>query len=98
MNFFPPADVFYRMVALGIFDKLWWKYMPGPTIKVKWPSNAESADPNDVYRPTLERLVGKQGWDWNWRVWYNDVNDNTISIKFRTGKEKYATLLALQWS
>lgn len=61
----------------GVPEALWWKFVRGPEIVVRWPNgwtrpdhlgvSCESADPNDHYRPWLEENVGKQGWDWNWR-------------------------------
>ena len=27
----------------------------------------QSSDPNDHYRPWLEKNIGRQGWDWQWR-------------------------------
>lgn len=83
---------------------LWWKLMPGTTATVKWPVSHESADPNEMYRPWLEKHVGRQGWDWDWRI-SNVAADNgqgtigfdTLDIKFRKGKAKYATIAALNW-
>lgn len=77
--------------------------MPGTTIKVKWPVGevrikqeqsgiwdyVRSADPNDHYRPWLEKYVGKQGWDWNWKL--DPHGFDSLIIKFRRGKEKYAS-------
>ncbi len=58
----------------------------------------DSADPNDHYRPYLEQHVGRQGWDWNWRMVNNDVADNRITIKIKQKHARYATLLAMRWS
>jgi len=55
-----------------------------------------SADPNDHYRPWMEANVGRQGWDWNWRI--DSVEGDTLAIKFRRSKEYYASLAALRWS
>ena len=111
----------YRVkVTLKLVNRIWWRLMPGTTIKVKWPSGnivvdhndprwqdmggavwvdlGFSADPNDHYRPWMEKEVGKQGWDWDWTMMDNDVTENRLTIKFRKGKEKYATLFAMQWS
>ena len=105
--------------TLNILSNLWWKYMPGTVIEVKWPTgwflihemmdgtrtSGESADPNDHYRPALEKNVGKQGWDWDWRigcVWNADdgvgtTGYATLLIKFRKSKEEYATVAKLKW-
>ena len=90
----------------NVLDHIWWKLMPGVTISVRWPvgwtkpdhlgNQANSADPNDHYRPELERVVGKQGWDWYWKVDPNDVD--SLIIKFRKSKENYASYFALKWS
>jgi hypothetical protein len=106
-------------VALRWYNSLWWKLMPGTTIKVKWPVGViliteddprwnwtigpsmyrvESADPNDHYRPWMEKNVGKQGWDWDWSMVDNDIAANQITIKFRRKKEQWATIALLRWS
>lgn len=108
-------------MGLGFRDKLWWRFMPGVAINVKWPKGMivagpgpedprwhdwggaayitfESADPNDHYRPWMEKNVGKQGRDWNWGLTGNDTSENRLTIKFRKSKEQYATLAAIMWS
>lgn len=109
----------YLPCGLNICQQLWWRFMPGVVIKVKWPTGyatidesmpqwdwtigpskylVESADPNDHYRPWLERHVGKQGWDWNWGIAGNDVTDNRLTIKIRKKHSGYATIAALIWA
>jgi hypothetical protein len=97
---------------MGILNRIWWLLMPGTTIKVKWPEGeicikqeasdiwdyVRSADPNDHYRPYMETNVGRQGWDWDWTMMDHDVSQNTLTIKFRRGKEHWATLIALRWA
>lgn len=101
--------------------KLWWRFVPGVVIKVRWPKGMitagpgpedplwydlggaayitfESADPNDHYRPTMEKLVGRQGWDWDWQMLDNDVAENKLSIKIRRRHQEQALALALIWS
>ena len=58
----------------------------------------ESADPNDHYRPWLEKYIGKQGWDWQWGMGGTDATENRLTIKIRQKYEKYATIAAIQWS
>lgn len=102
----------------GVIDALWWKLMPGSSVTVNWPVGYvdepaaggghiqyESADPNDHYRPWLEKNAGRQGWDWNWRIGPAVANNgagtrghDSLVIKFRSGKEKYATIAALKWN
>lgn len=110
-------EINYRF---GFIDALWWRWMPGTVITVKWPVGPtkpwpapgggfiqmESADPNDHFRPWLEQHVGHQGWDWNWRIGStassNDdgtvIGLDTLVIKFRRGREKCATMFALEYT
>jgi len=76
-----------------------WLSMFGPD-----PQYVSSNDPNDFYRNWLEKNVGRQGIDWDWKfmpmhsmfVLTNRPEDNDyITIKFRKGKEKYASLFLL---
>ena len=94
------------------YHKVWWSVVPGVEIKVKWPVGwtepipsagggfiqTESSDPNDHYRPWMERNVGRQTWDWDWELRDNDINNNTLTIKFRRSKSQWATMAALKWS
>ena len=107
--------------GLNIKEKLWWRFMPGVVINVRWPKGMiiagpgpedprwfdyggaayikfESADPNDHYRPWMEKHVGKQGRDWNWGLTGNDAAENRLTIKIRQKHAKYATIAALRWS
>ena len=107
------------MLKIRFIETLWWRWMPGVTIKVKWPvgnvivlptddgfdwavgttpQEIFSADPNHHYRPWMESNVGRQGWDWNWRLIDNDIAENVLSIKFRRGKESWASIVALRWA
>lgn len=110
----------YMPCGLNIWEKLWWRFMPGVVISVRWPAGhivvdhnhprwcdwggavwvdlGFSADPNDHYRPFLEQLVGRQGWDWNWGMADRDAIDNRLTIKIRRRHQHLATVLALRWS
>lgn len=109
-------EIHYRF---GPLQALWWRFMPGTVIKVKWPvgnvivlptddgwdwtigttrQEIFSADPNEHYRPWMEANVGKQGWDWNWRLTDNDAAENRLTIKFRRSKASLATIAALRWA
>lgn len=57
-----------------------------------------SADPNDHYRPELEKNVGCQGIDWNWKMGNWDATNNTLTIKFRKKYEREALMYKLKWS
>lgn len=69
-----------------------WDWTLGASLQ-----SGTSADPNDHYRPWLEANVGSQNWDWSWDMRDNDVAENVLSIKFRKGKEQYASMVALKW-
>lgn len=59
-----------------------------------------SSDPNDHYRPWLEENVGRQGWDWNWRMGQVSTTSNerdTLVIKIRRAKSEYATIAVMRW-
>ncbi len=91
--------------------------MPGTVIEVKWPTGMvslvdrpgiltswESADPNDHYRPNLEKYVGRQGWDWDWKIGSVKADNgsgttghDTLLIKMRKGKDDYASIAKLKW-
>jgi hypothetical protein len=102
----------YIPCGLNIRDKLWWRFVPGVVVNVKWPKgwvmlheapdgscvSTESADPNDHYRPWMEQHVGRQGWDWNWGMADRDATDNRLTIKIRQKYAKYATIAAIKWS
>ena len=97
--------------ADSLSEWLFWKYGKGPTVTVKWPvgpvrvpngDNAgvltESADPNDHYRPWLEKNVGKQNRDWIWGMRDNNAAENRLTIKFSRAKAKWAIMAALLWT
>ena len=58
----------------------------------------QSADPNDHYRPWLEKNVGRQGWDRNWALRDNNSAENRLTIKVRKKHAKWLTMAALMWS
>ena len=58
----------------------------------------DSADPNDHYRPWMEKHVGRQGWDWNWGMADRDATDNRLTIKIRQKYAEHATIAALRWA
>lgn len=110
----------YLPCGLNIWQKLWWLFVPGEVINVKWPAGTivagpgpedprwhdwggaayityESADPNDHYRPYLEKNVGRQGWDWQWGMADRDATDNRLTIKIRRRHANHAIMLALLW-
>jgi hypothetical protein len=102
----------YLPCGLNIIRQIWWRFMPGVVINVKWPTGwavldedpdggqtaVESADPNDHYRPWMEKNVGKQGWDWDWGMADRDATDNRLTIKIRRKYQDYAIIAKLQWS
>jgi hypothetical protein len=109
----PKLDLFFRNIDneyKNIWCQLWWRYMPGVTVVVKWPRGwtepvpaagggfiqTNSADPNDHYRPYMEQHIGQQGWDWDWRI--DDIANDTLKIKIRRRHAKYATIIAMMWA
>jgi len=69
-----------------------WDWTIGPS-----EYKIDSADPNDHYRPWLERNVGRQGWDWNWGMADNNVAEDRLTIKIRRKYAKYSTTMMLLW-
>lgn len=57
-----------------------------------------SADPNDHYRPWMEKHVGRQGWDWNWGLADQDCTNSTLTIKIRQKYAECTTIAVLKWS
>lgn len=70
-----------------------WDWTVGPSKYI-----VDSADPNDHYRPWLEANAGRQGWDWNWGMGNLDITENRLTIKFRRGREQWASVAALRWA
>lgn len=108
--FFPSGR--YMPCTLNLKDQLWWRFVPGVVINVRWPAgwvvlheypdgsavSTESADPNDHYRPWLEKHVGRQGWDWNWGMADRDATDNRLTIKIRRKHQECAIIAKMMWS
>lgn len=97
-RFDTPQSKFKRNRKMS--SKLFWLLRSGPVISVPWPRgwinpHNFSTDPNDHYRPELERVVGIQGKDWDWRLDPNNIDH--IQIKFLQEKAEYATIYALKW-
>jgi hypothetical protein len=109
----PKLDLFFRNIDneyKNIWYQLWWRYMPGVTVVVKWPRGwtepipapgggfiqMDTADPNDHYRPYMEKHIGRQGWDWDWRI--DDIANDTLAIKLRRRHQNYVSVLALKWA
>lgn len=76
-----------------------WDWTIGPSKYI-----VDSADPNDHYRPWLERNVGRQGWDWNWRLGKIAADNgadtrgyDTLTIKLRKKHAALASFLAIKW-
>jgi hypothetical protein len=106
----------------GPVQAVWWKFTRGDIIEMPWPnglivhyiidgSKVEfmSSDPNDHFRPWLEKNVGKQGWDWDWRHKVVDTmitpgyenetaSKDTLLIKFRKKHKEKAFLFKLKFS
>ena len=116
----PKLDLFFRNIDneyKNTWYQLWWRYMPGVTVAVRWPRGpvrvgpshrsgwsgigeyfeyVDSADPNDHYRPYMEQHIGRQGWDWDWRI--DNIENDTLKIKIRRKHAKCATIIAMMWA
>ena len=92
----PRPKLFANLVVKlrNLPDLLWWKYIPGTSIVVAWPRGSTTTDPNEAYRPILETYCGAQFIGWHWRT----AADDSIEIKFRFGKSRWATLMAMRWA
>lgn len=101
----------YKILNLAL-GWIFWHLFPTTEFRAKWPVGEVavtpeigatqqlimSADPNDHYRPWMEANIGKQGWDWDWKITGNDVADNCLTIRVRQDKAKYAIIAAMQWA
>jgi hypothetical protein len=113
------AQIKVMNATKSIAAKVLWKFGSGPEVVVKWPVgwvllhqnddgsavSADSADPNDHYRPWLEANVGNQGWDWDWKIsgiaadnGFGTTGVDTICIKLRKKQEHFASVIALKWA
>jgi hypothetical protein len=102
-----PIDWFIKGVGTNIASKLFWRFVPGVEFKLRWPRGwteptadgvqTESADPNAHYRPWFERHVGKQCISWDWTVKESDLTGNTLTVKIRRGRAKYASMAIMKW-
>ena len=107
----------------GLKQALWWATVPGVEITLPWPTgwvvlhedpdgskvSTESADPNDHYRPWLEKNIGKQGWDWEWKHIITDTMitpgyeqemtaKDRVLIKIRNKHKEAAMVMKLLYS
>lgn len=107
----------------GLKQALWWAAVPGVEITLPWPTgwvvlhedpdgskvSVESADPNDHYRPWLEKNIGKQGWDWEWKHIITDTMitpgyeqemtaKDRVLIKIRNKHKEAAMVMKLLYS
>lgn len=91
-----------------LWPRLWWKLMRYESVVLPWPKNAwtvmdhlgtqiQSSDPNDHWRPWLEENVGRQGWDWDWRLVQLINGYDHVEVGFRRGKTDAKTAFALRW-
>lgn len=74
------------------------------SIKVAWPNgwtepddlgnSQQSSDPNDHFRPYLERMIGVQGWDWDWFI---APDGDAIEIRVLPEHQRHLTHLSMVW-
>jgi len=65
-----------------------------------WYQLVESSDPNDHYRPVLEKYVGRQRVDWDWGhmfIYSEGTFRDEMEIMFKKKHEKLATYYKLLW-
>lgn len=99
-------QIWWRFVPGVIFNVRWpvgeitigeddprWDWSLGSSLQ-----SGYSADPNDHYRPWLEKHVGRQKWDWDWGMADRDATDNRLTIKIRRKYQDYAIIAKLMWS
>lgn len=92
----------------NIFRTWQWRWWLKKEISIKWPhgwtpqdhlgNSSQTSDPNEWYRAWLEQYVGRQGWDWDWRVGdriFEGDNWGALKIKFR--RESDAVLFTLKY-
>lgn len=90
------------LISSSIWLKFWWKFFPGTTITIIKPWGvitnfyANNMGLSNTMRPWLEHNVGRQGLDWDWMFKFKDSHDE-IKIKFRKGKEQWATIAQILW-
>jgi hypothetical protein len=99
-------QIWWRFVPGVIFNVRWpvgtitiddtdprWDWSLGSTLQEGY-----SADPNDHYRPWLEKHVGRQKWDWDWGLADTDATENRLTIKIRQKYQDCAIIAKLMWS
>jgi hypothetical protein len=94
-------------VGTSIVSKLFWRFVPGVEFKLRWPRGwteptpdgvqIESYNPNDHFRPWLEKHVGKQYINWDWAIKDEDLITDTLTIKIRRGRSKYVSMAVMKW-
>lgn len=52
-----------------------------------------SSSPDIHYRPYLEKHVGKEGFDWVWRIYDKNPNDTMIELKLHKRKHRWLAIL-----
>lgn len=94
---------------MPLIHRLWWKLVPGTTIRVKWypTEGQEIVDPQTFYamkancaiyyKPELIVKVGRQGIHWDWCITEQDIAEEKLSIKFFLKKKSWASYFALKW-
>jgi len=103
------GDLRWRMLQGGEVSVKWpmgecvvspdhprWDWTIGPPHYI-----VNSADPNDHYRPWLEANVGKQGWDWEWKLVPAEPGcyspGDRVLIRVRKSKSHTLSAMALMW-
>ena len=73
---------------------LYFRLPFGVSIVVNWPTNPTS-DPNECWRPYLEKNVGRQCIHWDWELYSVDSPGNLTKIRIKFLRAKDATMFSL---
>jgi hypothetical protein len=101
---FTKLDQMLFKISNRSYLSFWLRIFPTKTDTVRWPNQWPGHlrpdevdilpnDPNDIYRPWLEKNVGKQHIAWDWEI--SGKDGDLLEVKFRKGKYKWATLFLL---
>ena len=76
------------------WGRCWAQKSMTQVISIPWPVEQDFVNLVDPIRSWLEKNIGRQGSDWDWKL----VDSDTIEIRARPEYSQQLTWLALQWS
>ena len=77
----------YIPYGLNLWQKLWWRFMPGEVINVRWPTGNIVVDHNDP-----------RWCDWGGAVWVDLGFSADPNEHYRTEMEKYCGRQGWNWN